>query len=112
MYDRRGDLPFDQRTADDLPNRRMILLDGRAARAFRSGRKPANGHRALRDGVHFPIGTQQWGLQQHPSLQCVRVSHRRNSHIEPFSGFNKGRNVGGDHHHGHVFRLNGGRPEY
>ena len=82
MNETGGNLPLDQRAADELGRGRMILLYGGSAGSARAAENPAEQERPLGHGVDFAIGADHRRLEQHAALQRLGVANRRNGDID------------------------------
>ncbi len=109
LHNRRGNLPFHQRTIYHLAGRRMILRHGCATASARTGGKATNRNCALSNCVHLVIHTEKEGLQEHTPLERLGVAHRGDLHIQALTRLNKGRDLGRHHHHRHIFCRESGR---
>ncbi len=73
--------------------------------APRSGAEAADHHTALGHGVGLAVSAFERGHQQGAAGQAGSIAHRRDGHVDLLARLRKRRQVGSDHHRGHVFRL-------
>ena len=108
MHDFGRNLPLDERAADDLSDRRMILGNRSASRTAFAAGEAADRERALRDCVNFVVRTKQRCLQEHAALQCRRVTHGGDRDVEARAVLGEGLDICRDHDGGDVLRRERG----